>query len=435
MALKQPTSRSAAVAERRTKDLHQGGTVLIRFNLVGLILFSVALLVVGGLLSSGVLNRGTGAGKEGLNTTGQGSAGAGLKPDNIPPWGELIVREIEVERPEEYLASEATTNPVPAWVFEHLKPDQVRPLLVSCGLSSDQAARALAAERVSVSPAGTVIHPDDELVYSLTREVRAKLYHELSRWPANHYMCFPFCFRQQTVEGLFENSNLDDTVVTRIKKLLYERGNAECFSDFEVVMRSLPSDRERIWLTKALSRQRALLVRLRIRPDADIDKLLGYWDRGVQVKDARPLLEAVRRLPEGGTISLMYLLPTFARERLYTFPMPPKAGEPPIDCHWTTMNFFNERPDNRFADPQYTVQYLKTNYYRVAKATLYGDVVFVLNKEGNAIHSAVYLADDIVFTKNGNNYEQPWMLVRIKDLLATYSSEPVQVAVYRNNKW
>jgi hypothetical protein len=115
------------------------------------------------------------------------------------------------------------------------------------------------------------------------------------------------------------------------------------------------------------------------------------------------------------------LLPQFARERLYTYPLPSQPGDPMMDCHWSTLNFFNETPDNRFADPNYTVPYLKDHYYQVAKATRYGDLIFLLDGKGNAIHSAVYIADDIVFTKNGNNYMEPWMLMRLKNLLANYS--------------
>jgi len=201
-------------------------------------------------------------------------------------------------------------------------------------------------------------------------------------------------------------------------------------------MRSLPTDRERLWLVKALSRQQGILVRLRVRRDTDIDKIMGYWDRGIPVKDARPLLESIKRLPEGGTLSLLYLLPRFARERLYTFPLPLKPDEPPKDCHWTTMNFFNDVPDDRFSQPAYTGEFLKTNFYPVTKANLYGDVVLVLDERGNGIHSAVYLADDIVFTKNGNHHEQPWMLMRLKNLLGKYSSHStIKLAVYRKKGW
>ena len=324
-----------------------------------------------------------------------------------------------------YLTAELKREQVPTWIFVQMGPDQVRALLLSCGLNAAQADRALTAN--SVAEKNTVLRPDDELVLSLSPQTRAKLYSELAHSPANHYMYFPFSFQGRGFEAAFESSNLDDTVIERIRKLLYPRGDAQCFSDFEVVMRGLPSTQERLWLLKALS-----LVRLRIRSETDIDKLLAYWDHGSQSRDARPLFESLKRLPEGGTLSLLYLLPSFARERLYTYPPPAKPNDPPQDCHWTTLNFFNDPPDDRFASSEYTVQYIKTNCYPVARPECFGDMVFFLNRNGGAIHSAVYLAEDIVFTKNGNDCAQPWMLMRLKDLIGLYSPEPgMRLAVYR----
>jgi hypothetical protein len=46
----------------------------------------------------------------------------------------------------------------------------------------------------------------------------------------------------------------------------------------------------------------------------------------------------------------------------------------------------------------------------------------------------VYLADNIVYTKNGNNYRQPWMLMRIPDLLATYPNTPPMRPIYMRRK-
>lgn len=101
------------------------------------------------------------------------------------------------------------------------------------------------------------------------------------------------------------------------------------------------------------------------------------------------------------------------------------------------MNFFNEVPDDRFTDPAYTVKYLEANYYQIANPTKYGDIILFLDGDSNnAIHSAVYLADDIVFTKNGNNMAQPWMLMHLKDLTMKYESDgPGRMLIYRNRSW
>jgi len=434
------------MVRKETGKAESNGGVAIHLSLVGLIVFSVSLVFAGGLLVLGGLMTARSHSKTGSTNSSdnllQFARSTNSSLDNAPPaqpvpaWGELLANNITVERPEEYIGFEVESNQTPAWFFGQIPIEKVRNMMLSCGLTTNQVNRALSSNLLSVTSTNTVVFPDDDLVLSLSPDTRAKFYHELSRNPANHYMEFPFNVPGKDPDGWFAESKVEEAVVAKIKKLLYPRGGGLCFSDFELVLRSLPSEQQRMAVVKALSRQPALLVRLHVRPDTDLEKVLGYWDRGLQVKDTRPLLESLQRLPEGGNVSLLYLLPSFARQRLYTYPLPPQPNDPAIDCHWSTMNFFNDPPDARFANPDYTVQYLRTNFYVVARPSLYGDVVLVLNEQGNAIHSAVYLAEDIVFTKNGNNYAQPWMLMRMKDLLADYSSDgPPKMAVYRNKNW
>jgi hypothetical protein len=139
----------------------------------------------------------------------------------------------------------------------------------------------------------------------------------------------------------------------------------------------------------------------------------------VHFDDIRPLMESLKRLPNGGSISLVYLLPPFARERLYTFPIANPADSI-MDCHWTTLNFSNAHPDNRFNDAQYASEYIEKNYYRVGAPSVYGDLVLLMNESNDVKHSAVFLADNLVFTKYGNSYSQPWMITRIADMQAEY---------------
>jgi hypothetical protein len=216
--------------------------------------------------------------------------------------------------------------------------------------------------------------------------------------------------------------------------MLYPRGDALCFSDLLPLLQDIPDENDRLQTVKALSHQSAILMGIRVWPDSDIDKILNYWDApGVREVDVRPFLESLKREPNGGTVSILYFLPPFARQRLYTNPLPSQPGDPVMDCHWSTMNFFNEKPDNGFSDPTYTVQFLLTHFYRIGTPSKYGDRIFLMNSHGDAIHSAVYLADDIVFTKNGAGSDQPWMLMHLKDMLAKYSVDgPPALFVYRN---
>lgn len=357
-----------------------------------------------------------------------------VKPEINPPWGELVKVDLEVEQPEEYIAFEPITNRVARWFFPGRTAPQVRELLQSAGLNARQI-EGLMSPAMSAMEAGEfVVTPTDELIYSLSPEVRKNLYTDLAQFDDNRYMRFPYCFMTNRAEEFFAKSGVAPDLVKAVASLTYERNGNYYFSDVETAMNQILTGEARLHFFKTLSRCSVVMARLRVRPDTDIDKLVGYWsgNKFVRQKDLRPLLESVKRREEGGTVSLVYLLPPFARERLYTTPLPSNPGDPSMDCHWSAMNFFNSEPDFHFSDLKYTASYVKTNYYQVAQPTSYGDIVFLLDNNGNAIHSAVYIADDIVFTKNGNNYAQPWVLMRLPNLLALYSvTETPRVACYR----
>jgi hypothetical protein len=404
----------------------------IRFNALGLALFSAALIVAtGSLTASLVKNRSQSSARNTSAEPAPRSSEAGTLRA-VPAWGELITYDIDLEQPEEYIGFELATNKTSQWTFTGMSREQTRALLLACGLTTDLTEQALGSS-MTTATSTTVIRPDEQLLFTLTPAVRARLYTALARIPGNHYMEYPFCFPRKCFALWFGDGANDSRLMALVRKLLYPRGDGVCFSDFEFLMQQTTSDAERMEIVKLLSRQSAVLARVRIQPDADIDKLLGYWGRGIQVKDVRPLVESAARLQDGATVSLLYFLPKFARERLYTFPMPSKQSDPIMDCHWSTMNFFNDPPDNRFTDTAYTVSFIESNFYPVGVPNLYGDIVLILNDQGNAIHSAVHIADDIVFTKNGNNFSQPWMLMRLGDLLARYTVDvPPKMLVYRN---
>jgi hypothetical protein len=357
-----------------------------------------------------------------------------LPPAEIPPWGELLEVNVNLEQPEEYLAFELAKSSASVWAFDMGSAEQVRAILLECGFTTTQADVALS--HTEPSETGLKVFPSDDLLLSLTSEVRGKLYGRLSANAANHYMAQPYRILEGGLDEKFRDSGVDRGTVDLVRKLLYPRGKNLCFSDVELVLRRAPDEKTKIALLKALTRQPAVLTRVRIRPETDIDKLLGYWasGSGARAKDVRPLIESLKRLEHGGTISLMYFLPPFARERLYTTPLPTKPGEKGEDCHWSALNFFNATPDDRFSDTAFTSRYIDENCYQIAKPAMLGDLVFLLDEKGGVIHSAVYVADDLVFTKNGINYAQPWILMRMKDLLALYSSldEP-KTLFYRRN--
>ena len=78
------------------------------------------------------------------------------------------------------------------------------------------------------------------------------------------------------------------------------------------------------------------------------------------------------------------------------------------------------------------VRTLKQEYYRVYGNLQLGDVVLFVKEGEEAIHSAVHIADDVVFTKNGNSSSQPWELMKLEDMKTFYPTlKPMDVRFFR----
>lgn len=352
------------------------------------------------------------------------------------PWGELETWDTRLEQPAEYAGFESVTADGPYWNFGPVTPEAIRSRLIASGLGEGEADHLLRDCRVS-SSGGILIKPDLPTLLGIDPDERERLYKELSSIPGNRYQAIPYFIRGGNPEDLFaDHPVLSKKVLPTMKKLCYRRNGFTYFSDPEAVLSMLSSEGERREFLRSLTGQSVVFVRLRIRPGSDIDKPLNYWALsmpGVMMKNLRPLLESQARLPGGGSVSILYLLPPLAREKLFTSPLPPASGlERLPDCHWTALNFFNSNPDPRMRDNDYAARQITENYYQVASPGIAGDLVLLLDDMNRVIHSSVYIAGDVVFTKNGINYAQPWILMHEKDLIGTFSSiNPVKVAYFR----
>jgi hypothetical protein len=254
----------------------------------------------------------------------------------------------------------------------------------------------------------------------------------LAESPTNDFQVWPYTFRPGAFDEWFENSGVSAAQQALIKRLTYQRGPAMCFSDLREVLMQVPEEKERQAITQALSRRTGLLVKLRINQKSDLEKLTEYWSKGGRAKDVGALLESLSKVPGGTTIDIAHLLPSFVRTRLNTFPEPvsnPKGLRP--DCYWTAMNFFKNPPDPLYANDAIWRKDLAENYTQVEEPS-FGDLLFMVRADGVPYHAAVYIADDIVFTKNGANHRQPWLLMRVEDMIARYpSNHPLSIVVFK----
>jgi hypothetical protein len=336
----------------------------------------------------------------------------------------------------EYAGFEKTTSDGPIWNFGTLSPAAVERLLLDSGLTPEQSQQVLG-KQVQGGNNASSYKPDETLILSLAPEVRSKLYLSLAQNPTNRFQVTPYLIPNGDVTALFHKVHgSNDVAIATMKKLLYTRNGYTYFSDPETVLKTVQTADERTDFLQSMTSQSAVMMQLLIRPDIDIEKPLNYWALsmpGVPMKDLRPLIEAQQRLPDGGNISVLHLLPPLARDKLFSSPLPPAAGEAKLpDCHWTALNHFNGTPDPRMSDNEYASRYISEHYYEIAKPGIGGDLVLLLNANGNVVHSSVYIADDVVFTKNGINFAQPWILMHEKDMIGNFSAlEPMRVAYLR----
>jgi hypothetical protein len=352
------------------------------------------------------------------------------------PWGRLEITPIPFENTEEIFLDHAARLKKPEWVFEGGTPEQVVTFLKSADLNEAQRNALLATNAWTIDSSNCVIHPTDDIVAGLSSAARTKIYWALGQCESNYSQCFPFRFAPNRFEERFSNSGLSAQNVSLVRNLCYTNDGMISFCDLDVASKKL-SKSEFDSLIRVLYAVPTVRVRLRVGPEDDIEKLVRFWGKGGREKRVRPLIESIARLPGGDTIAIPYLLPGSARLRLYTFPDTMRdAAEAREDCFFTALNFFSKYADEKFFDKNNTRQALQNDYTLVSGPANYGDLITLSNSRGDAVHVAVYIADDVVFTKNGVNTLQPWVLMRMDDMLSYFPSpEPLRIVILRKKEF
>ncbi len=344
-------------------------------------------------------------------------------PGKKGPWGQIDSMLFAIDLPDEFVFVPPADRPPIRWSFPGYDKEKVLVTLRSIGLPEKEVSKLDASAKWTSDNGATAVEPGDRLILGLAPEVRAKLYAILVRFPQNGRDIDPIWFRPGSIDWRLEDSGLAPESVALLSRLLYAQGeNALLFTDFEPALRSLPNDAERRRFMTVVSRKRAVLAHVRLDADADVEKIAQYWGIGGRRKDLLPLLSALHRVERGYKINVIYLLPDFPRDHLYHHPFASADDKcAKQDCFWSAFNFFNDPPDNRFSDMDYVREVLQRDYYEVLEPSQLGDLVFVTAEKGSVIHAAAYVADDLVFTKNGEDFRQPWILMHMPDMMETYA--------------
>ena len=338
------------------------------------------------------------------------------------PWGDLQYYYIYLEAPDRLVEHFRMPHSVTKWVFEGGTEEKLRALFGRAGLPVALQEYLLDAKHVLREGTLMTVFPPLPDLIAMTAAQRTVIYLELSKSELNEFHSNPVYITSSDPDQWLAQSRLRPELRTVIKKLCYMRGEVMCFSDVSAVLGMVQSDAEAHDLFKTMTRMRSLMLRLNVATGADFKGVVNYWSGINRNKDIESIILSAVETKQIDRLDCIHLLPSLPRRYLYSYPPPELAmtGRMP-DCHWTSLNFFNFAPRDYFLDTRLASLHVLEDYDKVAPPYGFGDVLMFMTPEGNALHSCVYIADDIVYTKNGENMAAPWLLMKIGDVKRIYS--------------
>jgi len=348
------------------------------------------------------------------------------------PWGDLQVRTVYLEPPENILAIVAKPSSITRWTFEQTTEKGVRLTMEKAGLPSGLIDRLLGPTQIIASGNNVVVLPKVEDLVEISQAARSALYLELAKSAANEYQRDPVFIHGGDVDDWLADVEISKPQQAMLRKLLWRRGAALVFSDIQAVLSLAKNSEEVAAVFRTITRVRSLLVELKLPLKDGRATFIDYWSAGTLNAERAPFLVAITRRRAPQLIDITQFLPTLARRRVYTFPTAAMGlkGRLP-DCHWTSLNFFEEEPKDLYLDSAKASEHLLADYVAIDPPFKFGDVLCFLDK-GEGLHTCVQVADDIVLTKNGESILAPWTLMPMKDVDDVYRRSPdTRVQGYR----
>lgn len=348
------------------------------------------------------------------------------------PWGDLQVRTVYLEPPENILAVVAKPSSVTRWTFEQTTEKGVRAIMEKAGLPAALVDRLLSPTQVVASGNNVVVLPKVEDLLAMSVPARSALYAELAKSSSNEYQCDPVFIHGGDIDDWLAETEITKAQQDLMRRLLWRRGSALVFSDIQALLTLAKDSGEVATVFRTITRVRSLLVELKLPLKDGRATFVDYWSAGSLNAERVPFLVAITRRRAPQDIDVTQFLPTLARRRVYTFPTAAMGlkGRLP-DCHWTSLNFFEEEPKDLYLDSAKASEHLLADYVAIDPPYKFGDVLCFLDK-GEGLHTCVQIADDIVLTKNGESILAPWTFMALKDVDDVYRrSADTRVQGYR----
>ena len=393
------------------------------------------LLVVVSFICGFGLHWGMVAGRFAQSTSADSKSSEGAIRCAPGPWGTLECTPITLAAPEEFLQVRSMEALPVHWVLSSTTTEQFEKFVNSLELTAEQQSKLLSPEARKVTSDGLTITVPDEIFLALKPEVRSKVYQVLARNSKNDLLYLP---KELAAERFNKGSVLPKTQ-SLFRQVSVDYGNYRVFFGISCVLRNISDYDEKVRFMKVLTMETSYVVRLHLTAESNIHELTSYWGRAFWLSDVKSFLESFSNTKGGAWLDVIELLPPLPSALLYTYPMPENPMKGPIfprDCYWTAMNFFRDTPDNTLVGDRLK-ECLKNDYYPANSDPRYGDVIILTTPDGQIVHFAVFIADNLVFTKNGETPIHPWIFSTLKEVVEHYShavppGQKLTVNYYRN---
>ena len=351
------------------------------------------------------------------------------------PWGTLESYKVRLSCPPRYLSFISIPSERTEWKFPFETAPQLEKYLSESGLTPDEIAYLLEEAQVFPAEESLRVFPSPEVIIGMPTALRAKFYRILARFPENTFHRRPAFLNTANVSRYFYDSRFKVEMLRLIATLSYPTPSGHGFflSDIPYLMKQAMSSEEERQLLNALLRVPALMVRLNLSDLTSAEELTDYWTAGFKNKQVRPLFESVMGNTHVDRLEVGHLLPPMARRSLNSFPDQSDGldGRYP-DWFWTCYNFFRFTPRNVYANSEEFDTLIQSEFMKSQDLYEFGDLL-LLKSKGRTVHGCIYIADDIVYTKNGSGLFSPTILMKLQDVVAYHDLEgDVILEHYRN---
>jgi hypothetical protein len=342
------------------------------------------------------------------------------------PWGVLEEDPIVITPPASFVNSlNVYLEPSKQWVFRNTSLDKIRSLFLDAGIQDKLCDELINNTKPAPDGNSFVTTPPDSILWSFSPAIREKLYPVIGKSgndKENSPYYVPYHFDFQNPAEWFYNSHLRQDLKDRLLRLVYHLYNTCCISDLHLMIPFIKNQAESESLLQIIFRTKALTVYLRIKEGEDIGKLVDYWGDFDRAQAITPLFESMRDNPGGGKIDIINILPPIPRIRLNTYVNARESQKTLRDCNWAAFNFFNDQSDERVNDSAQKPFLFKklAKPLSPGKQPKFGDLILIKTDHNYILHSCVYIAEDLVYTKNGFTPHAPFILTSLANVMSFY---------------